>query len=165
MSAISGVFRVLIEHQVLEINPCRQMKILSEKSGERQVYIGLEDVERIKDLCPVWFQDMIWMSYLSGMRKGEVFKLRWSNVNLSKRIIYFHATDTKEGKSKRVPIHRKLIEVFERIGKIRSLNDDKLFQVEPQSIHKPWPRALMKLNWEKPLIQQSVCGEIRKLTC
>ena len=126
------------------------MKILSEKSGERQVSIGLKDVERIKDLCPVWFQDMIWMSYLSGMRKGEVFKLRWSNVNLSKRIIYFHATDTKEGKSKRVPIHRKLIEVFERIGKIRSLNDDKLFQVEPQSIHKPWPRALKKLNWEKP---------------
>ena len=150
MSAISGVFRVLIEHQVLEINPCRQIKKLSEISGERQVYIGLEDVERIKDLCPVWFQDMIWMSYLSGMRKGEVFKLRWSNVNLSKRIISFHATDTKEGKSKRVPIHRELIPVFERIGKIRSLSDDKLFQVEPQSIHKPWPRALMKLNWEKP---------------
>ena len=150
MSAISGVFRVLIEHQVLEINPCRQIKKLSEISGERQVYIGLEDVERIKDLCPVWFQDMIWMSYLSGMRKGEVFKLRWSNVNLSKRIISFHATDTKEGKSKRVPIHRELIPVFERIGKIRSLSDDKLFQVEPQSIHKPWPRALKKLNWEKP---------------
>ncbi len=150
MSAISGVFRVLIEHQVLEINPCRQIKKLSEKSGERQVYIGLEDVERIKDLCPVWFQDMIWMSYLSGMRKGEVFKLRWSNVNLSKRIISFHATDTKEGKCKRVPIHRELIPVFERIGKIRSLNDDKLFQVEPQSIQKPWQRALNQLYWEKP---------------
>ena len=150
MSAISGVFRVLIEHQVLEINPCRQIKKLSEISGERQVYIGLADVERIKDLCPVWFQDMIWMSYLSGMRKGEVFKLRWSNVNLSKRIISFHATDTKEGKCKRVPIHRELIPVFERIGKIRTLNDDKLFQVEPQSIHKPWPRALKRLNWEQP---------------
>ena len=150
MSAISGVFRVLIEHQVLEINPCRQIKKLSEISGERQVYIGLADVERIKDFCPIWFQDMIWMSYLSGMRKGEVFKLRWSNVNLSKRIISFHATDTKEGKCKRVPIHRELIPVFERIGKIRSLSDDKLFQVEPQSIHKPWPRALKRLNWEQP---------------
>jgi integrase len=150
MSAISGVFRVLIEHQLLEINPCRQIKKLSEKSGERQVYISLADVERIRGFCPAWFQDMMWISYLSGMRKGEVFKLRWSNVNLPKRIISFHATDTKEGKSKRVPIHRELTPVFERIGKVRSLSDDKLFQVDQQSLQKPWQRALNQLNWEKP---------------
>lgn len=150
MAALSGVFRVLIEHQLLEINPCRQVKKLSEKSGERQVYLGLVDVRRIIDACPSWFQDMIWVSYLTGMRQGEVYKLRWGHVNLSKRIITFHATDTKEGKSKRVPIHRDLIPMFDRVGKIRSLKDDQLFQVGNQSLQQPWKRALKKLNWEKP---------------
>ncbi|MGO8880320.1 MAG: hypothetical protein ACLPVO_00855 [Desulfomonilaceae bacterium] len=48
-----------------------------------------------------------------------------------------------------VPIHRELFPVFERIGKIRSLNDDKLFQVKSQSLQKPWQRALKQLTWEK----------------
>ena len=155
MSALSGVFRVLIEHQLLEINPCRQIKKLSETSGERQVYLSLEDVRKIMGACPDWFEDMIWASYLTGMRKGEIHRLRWSHINLSKRIITFHSTETKEGKSKRIPIHKDLIPTLERLGKVRTLNDDLVFQIDGHaisydSLQHPWFRALDKLKWEFP---------------
>jgi integrase len=155
MAAFSGVFRVLVEHQVLEINPCRQIKKLSEKSGERQVYISFDDVQRIISACPSWFQDIVWIAYLSGMRKGEIHRLRWSHVNIATRIITFHATETKEGKSKRVPIHAELVSTFERLGKVRSLNDDLIFlysgrYVAYDSLQWPWFRALDKLGWQAP---------------
>ncbi|MHB8204798.1 MAG: tyrosine-type recombinase/integrase [Desulfomonilaceae bacterium] len=155
ISTLSGVFRVAIEHQVVEPNPCRLLKRLSEKSGHRNAYISLEDVQRIKSQSPNWFQDMIDIAYLSGMRKGEIHKLRWQHINLNKRIVTFHATETKEGQSKRVPIHRDLLDVFERIGKVRSLGDDLLFQIEGHpikydSLQHPWSRALDKLNWDTP---------------
>ncbi len=48
-----------------------------------------------------------------------------------------------------------LVQVFERIGKVRSLNDDLLFQIDGHpisydSLQHPWFRALDKLNWVAP---------------
>ena len=150
LAAFSGIFRVLVEHQIVEINPCRQLPKLSEKSGQRQVYISLEDVGKIMNFSPDWFRDMIWMSYLTGMRRGEVHKLQWRHVNMNTRIISFHATETKEGQSKRVPIHRDLMPIFQRLRKVRSLSDDRIFLTSEQSLRLPWVRALDKLQWEDP---------------
>ena len=150
MSALSGIFRVMVEHQLIDINPCRQIKKLSEKSGQRQVYVSHEDMQRIIAECPEWYQDMIWVSYLTGMRQGEVHKLRWRHINDNTRIITFHATETKEGQPKRVPIHRDLMPRFDRLGKVRLLNDDRIFQVSGLSLKRPWVRALDKLQWLAP---------------
>ena len=125
----SGIFRVAIENQIIDANQCRQIKKLSEKSSERQAYLGLEDVQRVMAVCPLWYQDFIWLSYLTGMRKGEIARLRWSHVHIKRRLITFHATETKEGKSKRVPIHRDLIPLFERMGRVRNLQNNILFPV------------------------------------
>jgi integrase len=150
MAALSGVFRVLIEHQIIEINPCHQIKKLSEKSGQRQVYISYMDIQRIMAVCPGWYQDLIWVSYLTGMRQGEVHKLRWRHINLNTRIITFHGTETKEGNCKRVPIHKNLLSIFDRIGKEGSLSDDRIFKTSPQSLRMPWVRALDKVKWSHP---------------
>ncbi|MCX5874631.1 MAG: site-specific integrase, partial [Deltaproteobacteria bacterium] len=133
----------------------RLLKRLSEKSGHRNAYISLEDVQRIKSQSPKWFQDMIEIAYLTGMRKGEIHRLRWTHINLAKRIVTFHSTVTKEGQAKRVPIHRDLVQVFDRIGKVRSLSDDLLFKIDGNpikydSLQHPWTRALDKLNWPEP---------------
>ncbi|MGO8880633.1 MAG: tyrosine-type recombinase/integrase, partial [Desulfomonilaceae bacterium] len=78
------------------------------------------------------------------------YKLRWRHINLNTRTISFHATETKEGQPKRVPIHRDLIPLLDRIGKVRSLSDDRLFQISTQSLRMPWVRALDKLQWQDP---------------
>ena len=93
---------------------------------------------------------MLWVAYLTDMRRGEVHKLRWRHINLNSRIITFHATETKEGQPKRVPIHEDLLSMFNRLGKIRSLADDRIFHVSNQSLRMPWVRALEKLQWQDP---------------
>ena len=150
MSALSGVFRIASEHQIVDANPCRLLRRLSEKSSLRQVYIGYNDIQRIMAECPDWYQDMIWIGYLTGMRQGEIHKLRWRHVSLSTKIISFHGTETKEGNPKRVPIHQDLLPLFDRIGKVRSLSDDRIFQTSHQSLRMPWVRALDKLKWPGP---------------
>ena len=47
ISTLSRLFGVMIEYKLIEGNPCRLVKRLSEKSGERQVYLSLFDVQRI----------------------------------------------------------------------------------------------------------------------
>ncbi len=46
-SLLSKMFQILVELQHITINPVRQVKDLSEKSGERQAYIGFVDYFRI----------------------------------------------------------------------------------------------------------------------
>lgn len=95
--------------------------------------------------------DIIWTAYLTGMRRGEIVNLTWKNVSLKKRLITLHATDTKESKAKRIPIHSDLVELFERLGKLRSLVTDSVFTfkglpIKVQSCQRPWDRSLDKLD-------------------
>jgi integrase len=155
VSILSVIFANLTDHRLLEANPCRLLRRLSEKSGLRSAYISQDDIERIMGQCPNWYADIVWTAYLTGCRRSEITNLRWRSVNLKKRIINLHATETKESHSKRIPIHRDLLPMFERLGKIRDLTDDYVFKVnghkvDVQSCKRPWDRSLDKLDFPKP---------------
>ncbi len=155
MSVLSVIFGVLTDHRLVEANPCRLSPRLSEKSGLRSAYIGYSDIVRITDQCPDWYADIVWTSYLAGMRRSEITNLRWRGVNLRKRVIILHATEVKESRHKRIPIHMDLMPMFERLGKIRDLSDDSVFKVnghkiDVQSCKTPGDRALDKLQFPKP---------------
>ncbi|MDA8406388.1 MAG: tyrosine-type recombinase/integrase [Deltaproteobacteria bacterium] len=155
MSFLSVIFGVLTDHRLVEANPYRLSPRLSEKSGLRSAYIGYNDIVRITDQCPDWYADIVWTSCLTGMRRSEITNLRWRGVNLRKRIITLHATEVKESRHKRIPIHMDLMPMFERLGKIRDLSDDSVFKVnghkiDVQSCKRPGDRALDKLQFPKP---------------
>ena len=124
-AALSKMFQVLMEERLADANPARMVKNLSEKSGERQVYISFRDFNLILGHLPVWYRLVVLMAYYMGMRKGEIHNLRRSQVNLSKRIILLGPEDTKEGNWKRVPIHLDLVPVLEDTMKLRSGSSDK----------------------------------------
>ena len=46
------MFQVLVELQYVDVNPARQVRDLSEKTSERQIYISYKDYCRIIDLVP-----------------------------------------------------------------------------------------------------------------
>ena len=146
-SALSKMFEVLVELQLVTINPARQVRDLSEKSGERQAYIGLGDYLRIVNQLPFWLQPIIQTAFYTGMRRGEIISLTVKRVKLSRRMILIGPENTKEGQWKRIPIHRELLPILEDVMKIRSLNTDKWFLVvgrspNPDSIKNPWNRAV-----------------------
>ncbi len=149
-AALSAIFGVLIEHQILEANPCRFVKKLSEKDSGREVYISYEDFLRMVDATPASYHDFWWISYLRGLRRNEAFELQWKHVDLRSRIILFHSTQNKEAEFKRVPIHRDFIPVLERIGKVRTLDSDSLGQWGYPAPSDPWKSAMAKLKWADP---------------
>jgi integrase len=61
------------------------------------------------------------------MRRKEVLDLTWDQVNLKKRLIMLGSSQTKERRSKKVPIHRLLVPTFNEAGKVRSLVYNQVF--------------------------------------
>jgi len=149
-STLSRLFTVLVELELVGVNPVRMVKNLSQKSEERQVYLSFETVSQIAALCPEWFRRIIWASYYTGMRRGELLGLTRKQGNLSRRTISLGPQDTKEGHWKRVPIHRDLAPILEEGMKVSSLGSDKVFllqdpkgirPVELEASKNPWNRA------------------------
>ncbi len=154
-STLSKIFGVLIELQCADANPVRLLKRLSEKSGERQVYLSLETVQKIAGKCPEWYQPIIWTAYYTGMRRGEILGLKRKPANLSKRIITLSPEMTKEAHWKRVPIHKDLVPILRAVlegpsllsGKVFPLRDDRgIRDLEVESFKNCWPRACEALE-------------------
>ncbi len=150
-STLSKMFQVLMECRRVDVNPARLVKNLSEKSGERQVYISYADFNLILFRLLGFYRPVAQMAYYTGMRKGEIRNLRRSQVNLSRRIILIGPEDTKEGHWKRIPIHRELIPVLEDSMKLRSIGSDHVFLRDCAPLTKgngrrPWEDAVEALN-------------------
>jgi len=171
LSTLSKLYSVLIELQLVDVNPVRLVKRLSTKSGESQVYLSRQTVQAIAAQCPGWFRPLIWTAYFSGMRRGEILGLTRKRLNLAKLMLHLGPDDTKEGHWKRVPIHLELIPVLEAVlqgpalisGKVFPLRDgDGIRDLELETFKNPWERACKALQeeeqekkvkepkWEKP---------------
>ena len=159
LACLSKIFQVLIELEHLNVNPVRMVKRLSPKSGERESYVSWKDFHRIVDACPAWFRAIAMTAYYTGMRRGEILGLTRNQVKLSQRMIVLGAKDTKEGRTKRIPIHRNLVPILEEALKVSCLKTDKVFLLQDEKGVRPlkletfknvWPRVCTSLKMEKP---------------
>jgi len=150
-AALSKMFQVLMELRYVDVNPARLVKNLSEKSSEREVYISQQDFTKIIDEVPLWVRPIAQTAYYTGMRRGEILGLTVKQVNLQSRIILLKPEDVKEGKWKRVPIHRDLVYILTQRMKNRVNDSERIFLVDgrppyPDSLRKPWVEAVEKLG-------------------
>lgn len=144
LGVLSRMFRVLVELQILDVNPCRLVRKLSEKTGERQIYISCGDFGRILEHLDLWFVPIAQVAYYSGMRQGEVVGLTRRQVNLKKRLIYLGPRDVKESHWKRVPVHRDLVPILEETLKVQALGVDHVFLRDG----KPITRNDLRRAWD-----------------
>ena len=155
-TSLSKMFQVLLELQLVDINPARLVRKLSEKTGQRQVYISYSDYLKIAELLPVWFRSAVSVAFYTGMRKGEILNLTRDRVNLQRRMIYLGPDDVKEKDWKRVPIHRELVPVFEDVMKVQALNTNMIFLrdgkpiVMMEQIRTLWHRAVKEAGLTNP---------------
>jgi integrase len=160
LSTLSKIFNVLIELQLVEGNPVRLVKRLSDRAGQRQVYLGFQDVHSIKDRCPRWYQPMLLTAYYTGMKRGEILGLTRKQVSLSRRMITLSPVDTKEVHWKRIPIHRDLVPVLQEALKVHCFGEDRVFvlqngdgvrSLELETFKNVWPRVCEAMKLKEPL--------------
>ncbi len=118
LKIIKRVFQMAVDHGKLDRNPCLGMMI---KTPEPEKKVLTNEEARIllseakitnHRFYPIWI-----MALFTGMRSGELYALRWSDVNLDEGIIHVSRSwsskngfsSTKNQKTRQVPISSELL--------------------------------------------------------
>jgi integrase len=119
-----------------------------EKRGRRNFFTE-DQIIKIYNGAPDWMKPLIAISFYTGMRMGEVRKLRWEHVNVETGIIQLPESKTLKdpsGVGQRIVMQKELTDLFKTLPK---RSDDWVFvradglPYQHWDIHKPF-KALLK---------------------
>jgi integrase len=145
--ALSVMFKELMKHRLVDANPVSLVGRISEKDGEREVYVCYTDFTAIVNRTPPWVQPILWFLYMTSARANEALCLTRRHVDLGARIIQVRDHETKNRRPKRIPIHKELLPILERLIEGKSLDaplfvSNKGLPARIDSTRKPWNKAI-----------------------
>ena len=92
-----------------EVNPMRKVKFFQEFNTGVRVVSPDEEEQLLRNAAP-YIQDVIRFTLNTGLRAGEIFTLRWSNVDFKKNVLTILAPKTQ--KTRAVPINSETLKVL-----------------------------------------------------
>lgn len=94
-----------VEEEVLK--RIRKVKMLEEKN-ERLRFLSSEECETLIDACPDHLRPIVTVALNTGMRKNEILKLKWDQINHG----FILLVDTKNGERREIPINENVRRVL-----------------------------------------------------
>lgn len=137
----------------LRENPVARVSKKAEPRG-RVRYLSDEERAALLNACresdykPLYLIALFALT--TGMRRGELFGLRWQDVDFERRIAVLQ--NTKNGDRRSVPIVPEVAELLREHGRVRKLGSDQIFVAggasEVNDFDEAWYAALEKAEIE-----------------
>jgi integrase len=113
LAILQFIFNYFIKKQYCTINPFVMSKL--RVNNYREVNLNRDQIkellEKAKELN-LMCHNVICLLLLTGMRKGELFSLTWSEVDFENSVIWLSAYKTKGKKRRRIPLTPTLKEIL-----------------------------------------------------
>lgn len=152
MAVLSHAFTIAVnEWGWLEDSPMRKVRKPIEARG-RVRFLSDEERKALLEACKAstcpYLYPIVVLALSTGMRKGEIITLRWTDVDFTRGLISLQ--ETKNGERRAVPLTGHALEELRKLGKVRNLHSPLIFPASergkpdtPYDIHAPWKRALI----------------------
>lgn len=152
LAIISHLFTIAQKEWGMEIlnNPVKAIRLPSAWQGARDRRLQGDEEERLLDACGtsrnIALKDIVVLAIETAMRLGELLSLRWSEIDLQKRVA--RLIETKNGDSRNVPLSTRAIEALRH--RPRSISDDRVFYEWKNnwSFENLWRRTVKRANIE-----------------
>jgi len=106
ITIMKRMFNLAIDWSLTDSNPFVKVKLFSEKDTQKERILEAEEEGRLFMASPSYLKPILRMALHTGMRRGEIFNLRWRQVDLEKREIA--VLQTKSGKNRIIPLNEIL---------------------------------------------------------
>lgn len=138
---LSKMFNLCIDNGLIESNPCRSVGQLREENfkirfltpeEEKALYNAIEELENEGKDNYKYLKNIITCALQTGMRRAEIFNLKWSQIDFKEGFI--EVLKTKSGKARKIPISPRLDVVLKNI--LVTSNNEYVF-INPET-NKPY---------------------------
>lgn len=110
LTVLKSMFSKAIEWGYLNENPCAKLK--KSKEVQRKRFLTDEEIKRLYAHCSSKVLDVCAVLIHTGMRKGELRHLKWSDLDFDRNEILL--TDTKNGEDRSIEMNSVVKEVLLR---------------------------------------------------
>jgi integrase len=109
LALLKTLFAKAVEWGRIETNPAARVKKLKEPNG-RERFLTHEEAHRLLAAASPDFRPILIVALGTGMRRGEILSLRWTDLDLVRGIITI--TAQKNGKTDKIPISGTVAEAL-----------------------------------------------------
>jgi integrase len=112
--ALCSIFSRAVDAGLIALNPARKVKPL-EYHGKRERVVTPEEEALILSKLTgrlARLRPLVIIGMYTGMRKGEMLKMRWSDVNFETRLIRIRAENAKSKKQRYVEMNSIVVETL-----------------------------------------------------
>ncbi|MFC2164032.1 tyrosine-type recombinase/integrase [Acidobacteriota bacterium] len=110
LKILKRMFNIAIDWGYAKDNPARCVKLYSEKDCLKERILSREEEERLLEAASEHLSPILIVALNTGMRRGEILNLKWSQVNFEKGEI--RVVKTKSGSPRIVDMNSRLATVL-----------------------------------------------------
>lgn len=111
LALLKGMFTKAIDYGYVTTNPVKKVKMIPEGDCARERILTQEEEERLMSEAVPHLKPFLVIALNSGMRRGEILKLAWSEIDFRNRLV--HVIKTKRNKNRVVPMNNILYRTFQ----------------------------------------------------
>jgi site-specific recombinase XerD len=111
LALLKTIFNKGIQWGKTKDNPARGVKLFKE-NGQRVRFLSEEEEDNLKTEFPPEYWPLVEFAIHTGTRQGEMFNLRWTDINFQTKIITIPIPQSKSGEMKHIPMNDRVIEIL-----------------------------------------------------
>jgi len=106
VALLKRMFNLAIDEGYAETNPAKKVRLFSETENLKERILNEDEERRLIENCCDHMKDIVTFALNTGMRLGEILRLKWANVDMRSGMI--RVEFTKSGKTRIVPMNQTL---------------------------------------------------------
>jgi len=102
ITCLKHIFNKAREWGKIEGNPIASVKLFNIRD-RRVRYLEKEEIARLVHACPEYMKPIVIVALNTGMRKSEIFNLKWNDIDFRNHFIY--VLETKNNEARKIPMN------------------------------------------------------------
>ncbi len=139
LRTLRAAFNTALRWGLLKSNPFSKQKLVPVPESS-PIFFSKDDFQKLlKKITEGWLKEIIIFATLTGLRRGEILNLHWSDIDLQRKTITIQSSPTfktKNGKKRIVPLNETALYILQ--SKVNKSLSEFVFTLNDKPIFADW---------------------------